>query len=52
MCTYVSTRVSAAQRPKVSSPLELELKVVVSHRVWVMGLKLRFSVKAADALNC
>ena len=36
---------------KVLDPLELQLKIVVSHLTWVLGTKLQFSGKATSALN-
>lgn len=48
----MSTRGHAAQRPKVSGTLEWEVQVVVGQLVWVTGIKLRFSARAADAPNC
>lgn len=37
---------------QTSDPLESELKVVVSHLLWVLGIKLKSSVRAGRPLNC
>lgn len=40
------------EKPEASDPVELELQAVVSHLVWVPGMELRSSGRAACNLNC
>lgn len=47
MCTWV--QIHRSQRCRI--PLELELQVVVSHLVWVLGIKLRSRGRAVHAPN-
>ena len=37
---------------KVPDFQELKLQVVVSHLLWILELKPRFSARVADALDC
>lgn len=45
----VSTRTDGGERDQV--PVELKLQVV-RHPAWVLGIELRFCVKAVHALHC
>lgn len=47
MCTWV--QMHRSQRCRI--PLELELQVVLSHLVWVLGIKLRSRGRAVHASN-
>lgn len=55
MCAYVYEQVNAAvyrsQRPEASAFLELKLQLAVNCQVWVLGMELRTSARAACALN-
>lgn len=37
---------------RILDSLELELQVEVSHQTWVLGIELRSSGRAIQALNC
>ena len=43
--------VGSGEMPLMQVPRELELQVVVSHLIWVLGTKLGFSVKIECILN-
>lgn len=46
---YMWVQMYRSQRCRI--PLELELQVVVSHLVWVLGIKLRSCGRAVHAPN-
>lgn len=48
MCTYVQAPMEARKL----DPLELEFYGIVGHLMWVLGTKLRSSVRAVWALDC
>lgn len=50
LCIHVCS--SWGDQKGVSDPLEQELLAAVSYQTWVLGLKLRSSIKAVHALNC
>ena len=53
MCvSFVDLCSGHRSQKKISEPLELELQVVVSHPVWVLGTKLGSSARATNAFNC
>lgn len=47
---YVSAGILRGQKMALDL-LELELKAVVSHLIWVLGIEPRSSVRAASTLN-
>ena len=48
---YVCMNVSSCRSQMCEIPLELGLKTVVSHLMWVLGIELRTSGRAVCALN-
>ena len=51
VCVRVSERACGSQNRRASDLLELELQMVVSYLMWVLGSELRFSARVAGALN-
>lgn len=53
VCGDVHMSANTLGRQKsISDPLELELDVVVSHLMWMLGAELRPSARAPNAFNC
>lgn len=48
---HATTGASGGQK-RVLDPLELKLQGVVSHLMWVLGTKLKFSASSVCALTC
>lgn len=51
MCAYVQVSALECKSQKSLDPLELDLHVVVSHLMWVLGTKLGSSARAVSALR-
>ena len=56
MCAFVNVCHMSADtcrgQKRASEPLELELQMVVSFLMWVLGTELKSSGQAGSALNC
>ena len=51
-CVCMYTYVLAPMEARKLAPLELEFYGIVGHLMWVLGPKLRSSVRAVCALDC
>lgn len=52
MCIYVHVSTGAHRGQKNCIPLDLELQAIVNFVVWVLGVELKSSGRAVDALKC
>lgn len=51
-CLYVHHTCAGNCRGQSADPLKLAFKAAVNHLMWVLGIELRSSERAANTLNC